>query len=186
MVDLKKKNGAIVVNFFGGPGSRKSTMCASVFSRLKWMGINCEYAAEFAKDLVWEGAVDILDNQIYIFGHQHHRIWRLAGNTDVILTDSPLLLTIVYDQEKREDLRRLVLHEMARYINVNFFLRRVAKFQQAGRVQNEEQSKEKDQEIMRTLNELSIPYFNVSGDETEVGHIVEEVLLAIRMNGEYV
>jgi hypothetical protein len=42
----------ILVNLYAGPGTGKSTMAANVFSELKWMGVNCELALEFAKTKV--------------------------------------------------------------------------------------------------------------------------------------
>ena len=64
----------IVVNLFAGPGSGKSTTCAGVFSKLKLAGVNCEMALEYAKDKVWENSLDVLDDQIYVFGKQLHRL----------------------------------------------------------------------------------------------------------------
>ena len=56
----------LVVNFFGGPGVRKSTFCAELFARLKWENVNCEMALEYAKDIVWEENYKILENQFYV------------------------------------------------------------------------------------------------------------------------
>lgn len=53
----------LVINLFGGPGAGKSTFCASVFADLKWRDINCEMALEYAKDRVWEGSFNVLENQ---------------------------------------------------------------------------------------------------------------------------
>ena len=55
----------IVINLFGGPGVGKSTLCASVFARLKIMGVDCEMASEYVKDIIWEESYKKLENQIY-------------------------------------------------------------------------------------------------------------------------
>ena len=53
----------LVINLFGGPGVGKSTLCASVFAKLKIMGIDCEMATEYAKGAMTKskaGTGDIL------------------------------------------------------------------------------------------------------------------------------
>ena len=67
---------ALVVNLFGGPGCGKSTVAALLFGKLKQHGVNCEMALEYAKDKVWEESFKTLEDQIYIFGKQLHKIWR--------------------------------------------------------------------------------------------------------------
>lgn len=90
------KNNTLIVNLFGGPVSGKSTAAAGLFCLLKMHGIKCELVTEFAKDLVWEERYKTLKNQQYIFGKQYHKIWRVLNQVDVILTDSPLMLSIIY------------------------------------------------------------------------------------------
>ena len=87
---------AIVINLFGAPGAGKSTLAADIFSRLKRCQVKCELITEFAKDCVYEGNVCALMCQEYVFGNQSYRMFRCADKVDVIITDSPLPLSILY------------------------------------------------------------------------------------------
>ena len=86
----------LVINLFGAPGSGKSTGAAQVFSQLKLHGQNCELVTEFAKDLVWENNQKAFANQIYIFGQQSYRLSKMLDEVDIIITDSPLPISIMY------------------------------------------------------------------------------------------
>lgn len=88
----------LVVNLYGGPGTGKSTTAALVFAMLKQQGYTAELVTEFAKDLVWEGRRETLEDQVYILGKQSHRVSRLLGKVDVVVSDSPILLTYVYSR----------------------------------------------------------------------------------------
>jgi len=138
MKDIYKST--LVVCLYGGPGSGKSTMSAGIFFELKTRGINCELVSEFCKDLTWEERHDTIRDQIYIFGKQFHRLFRLLGKVDVIITDSPILLTPVYDGEHRRSLRNLVVEEHRKMWTYNVFIKRKKTFNPKGRKQNEEDS----------------------------------------------
>jgi len=164
----------------GGPGSGKSTTAANVFAHLKWQDINCELVNEYAKDLVWEHRHKTFENQIYMFGKQHHRIYRVVGQVDVIVTDSPILLTPIYDLERRESLKQLMLEEFNKVHNFNVFLKRKKKYQPKGRNQNEEQAKEKDREIKTFLEDNKIPYVEIDGTNENVDVIVKTIIITLK------
>ena len=109
----------IIINLFAGPGSGKSTTCAGVFSKLKLAGVNCEMALEYAKDKVWENSLDVLDDQIYVFGKQLHRIKCLKDKVDVIITDSPILLSIIYNKEESNYFDDLIVEQFHKFNNLN-------------------------------------------------------------------
>ena len=126
-------------------------------SELKKRGIVTEYVPEYAKELVWEGRRDRLDgsfkNQCHIFSKQHHRLQRLIGKVDVIVTDAPLLLSAVYAKERKNDMSDFALEMHNQYNNFNLFINRGKHYEQAGRVHTLEQSKEIDREIKAFLEE---------------------------------
>ena len=76
----------IVINLIGGPGSGKSTAAAELFAFLKKAGRSCEVAWEFAKDKVFEESYRVLDDQIYIFAKMYHKLYRLSGKVEFIIT----------------------------------------------------------------------------------------------------
>ena len=149
---------AIVINLFAGPGVGKSTTAARVFAELKLKGVNCEMALEFAKDKVWEESFKTMDDQIYIFGKQFHKIWRLKDKVDVIITDSPLPISIVYDKENSQAFHTLIMEQFNKFTNFNFLLERGGEYQTEGRVQTEEEAKEVDKTVKRVLDEQNIKY----------------------------
>lgn len=115
---------AIVVNLYDGPCCGKSTTAALVFGELKKLGVNCEMALEYAKDKVWEESLKTLDDQIYIFGKQLHKLWRLKDKVDVIITDAPLLMSILYDKENSEPFKQLIVEQYNKFNNLDFFIER--------------------------------------------------------------
>lgn len=154
----------LVVNAFGGPGVGKTTACWHIASELKKKGILTEYVSEYAKELVYEERFDMLDdsmkNQTLILCEQDRRLKRLIGKVNVIVTDSPLPLSIIYANDKNEDFVKMVLNEFNKYNNFNLVVLRNSKqeYQQAGRKENLEESLKKDREIIELLNESKLVY----------------------------
>ena len=166
---------ALVVNLFAGPGCCKSTTMAHVFAELKWKGIVAEMATEYAKDMVWSDAIAVLDDQVYVFGKQHHRVFRLHDKVEVIVTDSPFLLSLVYDQDHSKPLHDLAIEKYNNYDNLNFFLLRRKGYKTEGRTQTEEEAIEKDNQVMKVLNDNRIDYTAIEGARESVPTIVKAI-----------
>jgi len=166
----------LVVNFFGGPGSGKSTVCADMFSRLKWAGINCEIASEFAKDLVWEEAYKTFDDQLYVFANQYHRIYRLKDKVEIILTDSPLLFGIIYDNIYSVAYQHLVFECFYKFTNLNLFLERKDVYQPEGRMQKESEAKKIDDDIKKLLDANAIFFHSEKAVEENMNNVYKIIL----------
>ena len=173
-----KKSKLIVVNLFAGPGAGKSTTCAGIFHELKLKGINCEMALEYAKDKVWEESYRTLENQIYVFGHQLQRIFRVKDKVEVVITDSPLILSIYYDKERSANLKNLVMEQHNQFHNINIFIgRNDLAYNPKGRYQTFEEAKNIDKDLKRLLDSLDVDYIDINKGETEkaVQIILEEL-----------
>lgn len=168
----------IVVNFFAGPGSGKSTTAAGVFSLLKLHGVNCEYVPEFAKDLTWENRYKTLENQIYVFAKQQHRIWRLRGEVDVVVTDAPLVQGLVYTKEN-PSLTQIVMDQTNEFDNINFFLVRTKKYNPKGRSQTENEAIELDNKIIHLLLSNNIKFIEIPGDKDAINVVTYATLAKI-------
>lgn len=168
----------IIVNLFGGPGCGKSTGAAYVFSQLKMQGINCELVTEYAKDKTWEHNMEALSNQAYVFGKQFYRISRCANQVDVIITDSPLLLSIIYNHDPvlGETFNQVVFDVFNSYDNLNYLLTRTKPYNPVGRNQTEEESDCIRDEIRKLLRDRSINFVHITGDIDGYNYIVDSVL----------
>lgn len=178
--------GTLVVNLFAGPGTGKSTMAAGIFHDLKSMDVNCELAAEFAKDLVWEQRHKTFEDQIYLFAKQYHRIFRLLGQVDVVITDCPILLSPVYDVERRLTFQRLVVEEHRKMWTYNVFLKRKKMFNPKGRNHNLEQAVQLDKDILNQLDDLGESYETVDGTTEGKNKIVNQIISLLQFNNLFV
>lgn len=153
-----------ILNLYGGPGVGKSTTATGVFSRLKTKGINCEYVNEFAKEIVWEGATPMLDNQLHIFAEQFRRQFRLIGKVDYVITDSPLLLSAVYfdhwfkkrntkmfDDKYCELTKTYFLETYKQFDNINWVIHRAKSYEPKGRMQTEDEARVIDEAVQNYL-----------------------------------
>jgi hypothetical protein len=166
----------LVVNFFGGPGTGKSTTMAHTFAELKWKNIDCEMVTEYAKDKVWEGSLSVLDNQIYVTGKQYHRLKRLNGKVDIIITDSPILLGLIYGDKEPAAFKDLLIEYHNSFNNLNVFLRRDKPFHQNGRIHNEEGSIAIDHRIFDIVMENKGEMFNIPAKRESIDEIVSQIL----------
>lgn len=174
------KSDTLVVNLFAGPGSGKSTFMSGIFSELKSRGYNCEMAPEYAKEKVWENSLDILSNQLYVFGKQHQTIFRLLGKVSVIITDSPLFLSLYYGNDCSKSFKDLVLEEHNLFNSINIFINRVKKYNHSGRLQSEDEAKNIDSSLKDLLNKNNILYYQITGEKKNIFKICNIIELLIR------
>lgn len=155
------------INLLGGPGCGKSTIAGGLFHEMKLRGYKIELITEYAKDLVYEGRWVALRNQIPVLGEQMMRMERLRKKVDWVITDSPLLLSSVYaSREHPQCFHETVLWAFGRNTNFNFFVDRPDGYQQWGRRESEESSRDVDSRILKLLDSRGIPYQRIKADPT--------------------
>jgi hypothetical protein len=82
----------------------------------------------------------------------------LKDKVDVIICDSPLPISIVYDKENSEAFHTLIMEQFNKFTNFNYLLERGGEYQTEGRVQTEDEAKEVDKTVKRVLDEQGIKY----------------------------
>lgn len=170
----------LVVNMFAAPGSGKSTTAAGLFHELKSIGINAELATEFAKDAAWADRHKVFQDQFYIFGKQHHRLHILKDDVDVIITDAPLFLGVIYAEDNYPYcFKQTVSWAFNQFNNLNFLLKRTKKFNPKGRHQTEAESDALQEVIRSTLDEYEVPYFVTEGNKVGLEIIYKKVIASL-------
>lgn len=161
--EVSQNKEPIVINGYGGPGAGKSTACLEITAALKKEGYNAEYVQEYAKELVYEKDMEMLDgspeHQYEILKEQTRRMDRLYDQVDFIVTDSPVMLNTIYNKQLTPEYESLVNELQGEYINYSFFMERDASnFEEEGRIHNLTESIEKDNEIKDMLQRNEIKY----------------------------
>ena len=159
----RNANKTICINFFAGAGAGKSTIATFLHSMLKMHGITSEYTGEEAKDMAWEGRLSLKVNDVGLFGLQHNRQFRLNGQVDCMISDSPLLLSTVY-RTNDTLLHALVLQEFNKYDNINFYVTRTKPYVKRGRKESKKGAEAIDKKTIEMLKTNHIPYTEVNGD----------------------
>ena len=136
---------------------------------------------EYSKELVWDENWDLLDgsydHQKKILAEQKRRIDRLIGKVDFVVTDAPILFNIIYlnNCDEKEAHMKHLLTVFNQYDNFNFFVRRDEnEFESEGRIQNLEESKEKDAEILNLLKINKLYYGQYT--HNNLGYIVQNAI----------
>ena len=158
----------IVINAFAGQGAGKTTSCLEVAEKLKKQGFVTEYVQEYAKELVYDNNLIMLDghyeHQFAILNEQMKRINRLYGKVDFIVTDSPILLNNTYlNEDKNTEVYSAYSDSVNKlyglYNNFNYFVERdTSVFEKEGRIHNLEQSIAIDNELKNMLHNNQIDF----------------------------
>ncbi|MBR2053204.1 MAG: AAA family ATPase [Clostridia bacterium] len=136
-----------VINIIGAPGVGKSTYAAKLFAEMKAQGFSCELVQEFAKEIVYADNNKLRNDQLIVMGEQYRRTFVLDGKVDYIITDSPILLSVIYNRLTPKPYApqffdKVCLEAFNKFDNINIMLSHnsARQYQQEGRVENLVQS----------------------------------------------
>ena len=174
---MKKK--PLVINLIGGPGCGKSTAASGLFYALKKLQVNAELSLEWVKNKVYEESFHCMDDQIYIFAEQHHKLFVLQDKVDVVVTDCPLLNSLVYG-ERRDSFDAMVMDLFNEFNNLNIVIRRKQKYVTDGRIETAEEAMNIDDKYIEIMKKNNIPYLeidNVDACDFIVKYLIENRLI---------
>lgn len=176
----------LVVNLLGEPGAGKSVTSAGLFYEMCINGYRAELIPEVAKGYAWETPKDkdgnsmlhpVFNQQILLLGEQNRLLERVKGKRDIAITDSPLILPILYQPPGYfKTFETISIEQFNAYNNFNILLERNHKFDGEGRVHNEEQSNEVKANLKSLLNKHNIPYLTLRTHDQiskEIMHIIQ-------------
>jgi len=179
-----------IINLYGGPGVGKSSTAADLYSISKKNDINTELVREYVKNWVWEGRDIRPGDQVYIAAKQSKLERVCFGRVNLIITDSPMLLTHYYE-DKYDDTfpvcegiikKHAELAERYGYISEHIFLNRVKKYNPLGRYQNEEEAKEIDRELKNLLTSQGYKFHIVEGSTSAATEIYKLIIEGLEWN----
>lgn len=161
---------------FAGPGAGKSTLAAGLFYKCKQNNINCELVTEYAKELTWEHNCKTLAYQPKLLGEQAWRIERLRGKVDLVITDSPILLSSIYaGSHFPKSFHEFCLWQYKQFNNYNIYIQRTKPYIEIGRGQTYKQAVDIDNKIKILLILNDIEFCTVQSDDVAVDTIYESV-----------
>jgi hypothetical protein len=165
-----------VVNLIGGPGVGKTTMAHLLVYLASIKHVSAAFVPEYVKSWALESRPFRPYDELYFLGKQARYESIHYGRSELIVTDKPLVMDVMYARKFSPQLAGAVeqsvtsLMAMAeqelgvRYANV--VLKRVHPYQTHGRYQDEAGAREMDVDMVGILKELGME--TIVAEPTEV------------------
>ena len=155
-----------IINFFGAPGSGKTTATAEAFVRAKKKGYSAHLVQEYASELILQGDLETLKDQSKLFDEQLRRIKQADSKTDFIMVDSPLLLNIIYHRYRQNtpdtNFEQKVLNSHKAFDSTNVFLKYNPEYYTSkGRVTSRDESFVIENKIKDFLKSAQVPFIEI-------------------------
>jgi nicotinamide riboside kinase len=165
----------LLVNLIGEPGAGKSTMAAGLFHALKARSYNCELVTEYTKELILTEDRWTLSDELIVFAEKYRRVRRLE-KVDIVITDSPLINSIVYGHSQFGPSGGAFFESVAgRFDNIYFAIKRVVPYIPFGRMPDETAAGRAGEEIVSHLNRITKDWQWIDGSDDGLPLLVSAV-----------
>lgn len=162
----------------GVAGTGKSTLAAKLYSKLKEEDYPVELVGEYVKPWAYQKRFPQSYDQVYIFGKQLHAEDVYLRHVQTIITDSPLLLSIVYSKHYKVDFWQhfvpLMQHVDVKYPPLYFYLHRRDDYNPNGRYQTPMDLLEID-EVLKDCMQKFLPQNNCVYDKLSCEEMIQMI-----------
>lgn len=143
-----------------------------------------EVPDEIAKLVVYDESAKALRCQLYIAGKQYWQIARCDGHADVVVCDSPLLLSAVYGTEYGQSVPDEFVNTLKyfhhRYPSLNYVVKRRHGYDERARVQTEHEAQRIDRKINTMLSVCDVKTNTVESTVGDATKIVNDIVRRIK------
>jgi nicotinamide riboside kinase len=170
----------IVVNFFfSGPCGGKSTIAAELFAKMKWQKYNVELLHEYAKHNIYEENKMAIELQFGMGFQQLYNQMVMMNKVDVIICDSPFVLSNVYNTAFPH-LNAGFVKEFKKHRNLNYLLvRENDSYTEEGRIHTYEEALELDKQIKNFLDKNQITYKQILSNTNTADLVLKDIELLL-------
>ncbi|MBP3222137.1 MAG: hypothetical protein J6M43_08905 [Neisseriaceae bacterium] len=172
----------LLINVYGSPATGKSFTAQNITAILHENGIDCEYIAEYATELIQQGRTDELKDQITVTGEQRRREVEAFKRTNLVITDSPTALGMLYSPKEQKAEVVKFGEQSDKTPHINILLRHnaesLATFSMNGRIHGKEESLRIQSEIVAMLQGKECLHF-------ERGMSIEKLINDIRSTQQW-
>jgi len=176
------------INFFGGPGVGKSTLAAQLFGWLKAENFDAELVQEFVKTWAYQQRQLKSFDHVFTFASQlHTEDLYLQSGVNMIVTDSPILLQVMYQYVRalpgQVEMRHIAESFEDQHPSINFLVDRQVEYKPQGRYETPEAAAAIHGWVVKYLDQWRVPYTKIDpGDLTGVLDKMDEEYGIRRIN----
>ncbi len=163
-----------VINICAGPNASKSSLAGYLLYKMKRNGYMVEYLPEYVKKFILLKQYEKLNNQYAISQKQYElmKAYNDSHQVDYLILDTSLISQIYYNENNVNNVcdinktKAQIIKWYNEFENVCIFIDRCGiRFQQIGRQQDEQTSKQIDIYLLNLLKVLNIDYKKVTVDD---------------------